>query len=207
MFSRVKWLFFDVGSTLVDETAAYESRIREMSDAAGRTYESVYEMALDFYRQNKKGDRETAGALGIAVPEWHKELETPYPDAADCLRMLHPRFKIGIIANQSLGTADRLRGYGLLPYIDLLISSAEEGVEKPDSRIFTLALERSGCRPEEAVMIGDRIDNDILPAKALGMRTIRLRQGFARYGSVTADAEMPDCTADNLTELCSILEL
>ena len=58
------------------------------------------------------------------------------------------------------------------------MASAEEGVAKPDRRIFDIALERSGCKPENAVMIGDRVDNDILPAKAVGMKTVLVGQGL-----------------------------
>jgi len=205
MFRGIKWVFFDVGSTLVDESAAYDARIRKIAAAAGQSSESVYETALEFYRRNQKGDREAARVFGTAVPVWQKELETPYPDAVQCLRELHSRYKIGIIANQPPGTEERLRGYGLLPHIDLVISSAEEGVAKPEPDIFELALRRSGCRPEEGVMIGDRIDNDILPAKTLGMHTIRIRQGFGRFRNITSDAEKADCTVDCLTELCTIL--
>ena len=56
MFENIKWLFFDVGSTLVDEHLAYEHRMREMADLANTTYSSVYETAMTFYKQNKKGD-------------------------------------------------------------------------------------------------------------------------------------------------------
>lgn len=63
-------------------------------------------------------------------------------------------------------------------YINLTISSAEAGIAKPDLTIFRLALERAGCAAENSVMIGDRLDNDIIPAKPLGMHTIWVRQGF-----------------------------
>ncbi len=55
MFENIKWLFFDVGSTLVDEHLAYEHRMREMADLTNTTYSSVYETAMTFYKQNKKG--------------------------------------------------------------------------------------------------------------------------------------------------------
>lgn len=76
-------------------------------------------------------------------------------------------------------------------YIDLVIASAEEGVSKPDRRIFEIALERSGCKPENAVMIGDRIDNDIVPAKQLGMKTIWIKQGFGSLWTVMDESEKP----------------
>lgn len=86
--------------------------------------------------------------------------------------------QLGVIANQSLGTSERLENLGVRKYLDLIIASAEEGVSKPDRHIFEIALERSSCKPENAVMIGDRIDNDIVPAKQLGMKTIWVKQGF-----------------------------
>ena len=206
MLENIKWLFFDVGSTLIDEHLAYEHRMREMADLANTTYSSVYETAMTFYKQNKKGDLETAKLLGVELPKWHKEDEILYSDAAKCLEILSSRYKIGIIANQSLGTKERLEQHGILQYIDLVIASAEEGVAKPDKRIFELALNRSNCKPGDAVMIGDRIDNDIVPAKLMGMRTIWIKQGYGQYWNITDDAEKADRMVHSLIEICNVLK-
>lgn len=56
MFENIKWLFFDVGSTIVDEHLAYEHRMREIADSANTTYTNVYEMAITFYKQNEKSE-------------------------------------------------------------------------------------------------------------------------------------------------------
>ena len=72
------------------------------------------------------------------------------------MKKLSRIYKIGVIANQSLGTSERLENLGVRKYLDLIIASAEEGVSKPDRRIFEIALERSSCKPENEVMIGDR---------------------------------------------------
>lgn len=205
MFENIKWLFFDVGSTIVDERIAYENRLKGIADLANVTYSYVYETAMEFYKQNKKGDLETAKLLVVELPKWRKEDERLYHNAAVCLKVLSNRYKIGIIANQSLGTKERLDKYGILQYIDLVIASAEEGVAKPDQRIFEIALERSGCEPENAVMIGDRIDNDIVPAKALGMNTIWIKQGFGQYWNIVKEMERADYTVKDLKELCSVL--
>lgn len=205
MLENIKWLFFDVGSTLVDEHLAYEHRMREMADLANTTYSSVYETAMTFYKQNKKGDLETAKLLGVELPKWHKEDEILYSDTTKCLEILSGRYKIGIIANQSLGTKARLEQHGILQYIDLVIASAEEGVAKPDKRIFELALNRSNCKPGDAVMIGDRIDNDIVPAKLMGMRTIWIKQGYGQYWDITDEVEKADCTVHSLMEICNVL--
>ena len=114
---------------------------------------------------------------------------------------LSERYKIGIIANQNPGSKERLNKLGLLKYIDLVIASAEEGVEKPDLRIFQLALERANCKPEEAVMVGDRIDNDMIPAKKIGMKTVWIKQGFGGLSEQMTEAQQPDYSVDSLKEL------
>ena len=114
---------------------------------------------------------------------------------------LSERYKIGIIANQNPGSKERLNKLGLLKYIDLVIASAEEGVAKPDLRIFQLALERANCKPEEAVMVGDRIDNDMIPAKKIGMKTVWIKQGFGGLSEQMTEAQQPDYSVDSLKEL------
>lgn len=60
MFESVEWLFFDVGSTIMNEYIAYEHRLKDIADLANMSYEKVYKIAVEFYKQNKKGDLETA---------------------------------------------------------------------------------------------------------------------------------------------------
>ena len=205
MFTNITWLFFDVGSTLIDEQFAYKHRMQDIAKAANTTYQKVYDTAMEFYKQNKKGDLETAKQLGVPLPKWHTEDEILYPDAAQCLKILSRKYKIGIIANQELGTKNRLQQQGILQYIDLVLASAEEGVAKPDEKIFKIALERAACKSDNAIMIGDRIDNDIIPAKNLGFHTIWIKQGLGQYWNITKEDETPDCIVQNLTELCDIL--
>ncbi len=197
----VRWVFFDIGSTLVDESRAYDRRIRETVAGSGVSYEQFYEEMLDFYRQNKKGDLEAAKKFGLTLPPWYSGEERLYPDAVPCLQALQGRFYLGVIANQPPGTAARLEKMGLAPYFDRVISSAEEGVAKPDPAIFQIALERAGCCPEEAVMTGDRLDNDIAPAKRLGMKTIWIKRGFGGLSSIRTPGEKPDFIVKDLSEL------
>lgn len=205
MLENIEWLFFDVGSTLVDEHVAYEHRMREIAESAGTTYEKVYEAALKFYRQNKKGDLETAKLSGAALPEWHGEDEMLYDDTIKSLEILSGRYKIGVIANQPPGTRERLKKHGILQYMDVIVASAEEGAAKPDRKIFETALRKSNCKAEHSVMIGDRIDNDIVPANLLGMHTIWIKQGFGQYWRVKREIEKADAVVHSLIEICGIL--
>lgn len=200
----VKWIFFDVGSTLVDETEAYNHRIRDAIAGTDITLEQFQKKRLEFAKQNLKGDLEALKFFGLEKPAWHGEDEVPYPEAEEALRYLkNLGYRIGVIANQSLGTAERLAKWNLLQYIDVVAASAELGVAKPDPAIFQKAFEMAGCTAEEAVMVGDRLDNDMVPAKKLGMRTIWVKQGFNAYQdtALIAQEHQPDASVENLSEL------
>ncbi len=200
----IKWIFFDIGSTLVDETEAYNHRIRDAIAGTDITFEQFQEKRREFAKQNLKSDLEALKFFGLSKPAWHREDEVLYPEAEEILQYLkNLGYKIGVIANQSLGTAERLEQWNLLQYIDVVAASAELGMAKPDSAIFYKAMELAGCTAEEAVMIGDRLDNDIVPAKKLGMRTVWVKQGFNAYQdtSLIEPECRPDATIENLVEL------
>lgn len=65
MFDQLEWLFFDIGSTLVDERAAYAHRFRDIASLAHVPYEAVYETAVRFYRQNQKVTRKPQSTLAF----------------------------------------------------------------------------------------------------------------------------------------------
>jgi HAD superfamily hydrolase (TIGR01509 family) len=127
-----------------------------------------------------------------------------YEGVDELLRMLSTSYKIGVIANQSVSSTDRLSKWGLMPWISICLCSFELGLEKPDPAIFELALERVRCSASQAVMIGDRIDNDIRPARLLGWKTIRIAQGFARFQSPRDGLDEADLTLANLKELAPL---
>ena len=198
--NNIKWIFFDMGSTLIDETLAMEHRIREVIEGSDVTYEQFVEKKIFFAKQNKSADLETIKFFGLTKTPWHKEDERLFPDTMKCLKKLHGQYRIGIIANQSLGSKERLERFGILEYIDLVVASAEEGMAKPDKRILMIALERAGCKVNEAAMVGDRLDNDIVPANEIGMYTIWIKQGNWKDACPREELEQPDMTVESLCE-------
>ena len=127
--NNIKWIFFDMGSTLIDETLAMEHRIREVIEGSDVTYEQFVENKIFFAKQNKSADLETIKFFGLTKTPWHKEDERLFPDTMKCLKKLHGQYMIGIIANQSLGSKERLERFGILEYIDLVVASAESKKE------------------------------------------------------------------------------
>lgn len=188
---KAKWLFFDIGSTLVDETEAYAHRIRETIAGTNVSYAQFEAAMRRFAAQGASGYAEAAAYFNLVKAPWHSEDERPYADCASTLKELKARgYSLGVIANQLPGAEARLDAWGLLPFFTVVASSAECGFTKPSPELFYRALDHANCSSKDAVMIGDRLDNDILPARLLGMQTVWIRHGFCSDSgsSVPADA-------------------
>lgn len=203
--TNYKWLFFDIGSTLINEEKAYQDRIEQAIAETNITYDTFYQRMLVLFQEGQKGDLIALQEYGLERPKWKSELEILYPDAKIVLETLHNRYKIGIIANQLSGLEERLKKVAIRQWIDLIISSADCGFSKPSSKIFQLALQRALCSASSAIMIGDRLDNDIAPAKALDMKTIWIKQGFSAYSPIQSPSEEPDFTVNSLSDLLKVL--
>ncbi len=206
----IRCLFFDVGYTLVDEDAVWEVRCREQAGmpearalnlTAGNIYREIEEASRKYLPQY----RTVVEKYGFtqAAP-YRGELETLYPEAPAVLAALSQKYSLGVIANQAKGLKERFREWGIQPYFTAVASSWEAGALKPDPALFRYALSLARCAPEETVMIGDRLDNDIAPAKALGMKTVWLRQGFGALQTPKGPEYTPDYTVDSLAELPGI---
>jgi HAD superfamily hydrolase (TIGR01549 family) len=147
-----------------------------------------------------------ANAQNAYAHDAYEHDELLYKNTRMCFKKLSRRFKIGIIANQCLATKKWLEQHGILQYIDLVIISKEEDMTaKTNQEIFELALNKSDCRPNNAVMIGDRIENDIIPAKSLGFHTIWLKHGLGQHFENSEDICKADFIVYSLYELCNLL--
>ena len=86
------------------------------------------------------------------------------------------------------------------------MTSVDAGCEKPDARIFSLALKAAGVNANEAVMVGDRVAKDIVGGNRMGMKTILLKWNQRYQEIVTGQEEQPTYTIRHLTELLDILD-
>ena len=201
----IKWIFFDVGSTLVDETKAYDHRALDAIAGTNITFQEFDEMRIDLARQGLDGNSAAIKHFGLTKTPWHSEDELPYTDAESTLAHLFQRgYKLGIIANQKPGTSERLESWKLRQYFDIIVASAEIGYAKPDLRIFEKALELAGCTAQECVMVGDRLDNDMHPAKAVGMTTVWIKNGLAKYQNAKLGMGIADYSIERLSDLLLI---
>lgn len=201
----IKWIFFDVGSTLVDETDAYDHRVRDMVAGTGITFEEFDNMRIVLACQGFDGNSAAIEYFGLEKTPWHSEDEIPFSDAQSTLETLCRKdYNIGIIANQNPGLEKRLENWGLRQYFEVIASSAEIGYSKPDKEIFESAFKLAGCTAQESVMVGDRLDNDIIPAKSVGMKTVWVKNGLAKYQNADLGKGVADHQISSLSELLLI---
>ncbi len=209
----MKVLFFDVGYTLVNEDAVWDDRCHQQAktDEAKKLGLS----AADIYHEIEMASISRKPQFRTLIDKYafkevapyRTELEKLYEEVPAVIKALSQKYELGIIANQLDGLKERLEAFGLLKYFKYIISSWDLQIMKPDIRIFEYALDKANCTPQEACMIGDRLDNDILPAKSLGMKTIWIKQGFGALQKPLSKSEEPDYTISNLSELLEIFNL
>ncbi len=205
---------FDVGETLVDETRHWTDWANWMGvptftffAAMGviverrRPHREVFELVQPGYDlAAAQAERQAAG--------WSYSLERGdfYPDAFPCLADLRSHgYRVGISGNQPEAAEASLHEVGVPA--DFIASSSGWGVEKPSPAFFARVVKVAGCPAAEIAYVGDRLDNDVLPAKAAGMSAIFIRRG--PWGIVHAgwpDAARADARLESLSELRGALE-
>jgi FMN phosphatase YigB (HAD superfamily) len=149
---------------------------------------------------------ETLVDEATAYERWRVESATTFvfadrdlhADALTCLTALRARsLRLGAAGNMHARHEDFMR-----PHVDFVGSSERWGVSKPDAGFFARVVEAAGVPPEEILYVGDRVDNDVLPARAAGLHTVRIRRG------AHAGVESPagTVTIGSLDELPEALE-
>jgi putative hydrolase of the HAD superfamily len=183
----IRALFSEQNMPISDEQ--YAAAWREVIDEfAPNAYSAViYKLAA--------GDEEIAPSVWreVARRGGERGLLELRPGIPELLEELTSRgLKLGLAANQPTDVIDRMEAKGIAKYFASMAVSGTHGFHKPDVRLFLHACEALGVTPNECIMVGDRIDCDIVPARQLGMRTVRLRTGrHATQEPRTAD-ERPE---------------
>jgi len=197
----IRWIFFDVGNVLFSDDPV-------MTLVYQRLWEAIHQAQPDFSFDQLMAEREhlirtnsyghySMLALHYLDPRtWetvHRAIQAevraaplvyyiPVLGARPVLETLVGCYRLAIAANQPPSCRTMLQHFQLLSFFDVVGLSDEMGLAKPDPRFFQFLLEQAGVAAAEALMIGDRTDYDIGPAKQLGMKTIRLILSLAAKG-------------------------
>ena len=193
----IKYIFFDLGLTLVENHMA--ERYRMALEVSGicttpEQAETIYHLANKYFMRERpgslgKGDRrvfeeyvscvcELAGdtTKKYAVIKALQEMERPewkaFPYTNEVLSHLKEQvIGLGLISNWDNSCRQVLKDNGLDQYLDPIIVSSEEGMEKPDERIFAKALAAVNITSEECIYVGDNYYDDAVGSAKLGIRS------------------------------------
>ena len=215
MKNDIKWLFFDLGGTLIDETEQEKAIVEAINEELRISCEDIYaamvKMSIAYKNPVKEALRMLTGSdelfdiINKSGKYYPPELARLFPGVDEVLKELSRRYKLGIIANQGSGMERRLKNHGIHEYFSVFAGSGDVGVSKPDPAIFSYALEMAGCEARQAVMIGDRLDNDIYPAKKLGFVTIWAKQGLGGHQKPKNGDYEADYAVGKVTEVTQLL--
>jgi putative hydrolase of the HAD superfamily len=203
----IRAIFFDAGNTLIRmdpvaiagalaeqgvhasvedvERAEWRARVRldaSFNQGTSTEHPSTGDRYL-VYILDELGVRSPATVAALTA--WRgrynppKGLWTAMEPEAEAALMLARRagLTIAVISNSNGTVADILGELGLGRHLDFVIDSSEVGVEKPDPRIFQIALDRAGLEPRQAAYVGDLYSIDVLGARAAGLHAILMDPG------------------------------
>jgi MIP family channel proteins len=115
-----------------------------------------------------------------------------YPDAKPTVAALASRYKLGVVANPREKMIKALRRDGLMQYFTVVASPEQVGARTPQPRMWRRALDEVDVPANRAVHVGNRMDNDVRPAKEAGLHTIWLLRGEAPPSPTLEQLAEPD---------------
>lgn len=183
--SKARWVVLDVGETLIDETRIF----RIWSEVlAIPQFTLMAVLGGSISTEEKPEDWRRFFEL-LQEPEWNArqpeveerfggfQAQDLYPDALRALGALKAAgYRLAITANQPARRRDELLALGV--DVEVMAMSEAMGISKPDPAFFARTLELIGSPAAgDVAYVGDRVDNDVRPSRAAGMRSVWIRRG------------------------------
>jgi HAD superfamily hydrolase (TIGR01662 family) len=206
-------VFFDLGETLIDETRMWREWAAYM-DVPEQAFMAAFEEVIAEGEHHHRAfeclrpgfDPKAAQRQRVADgTRYLFRTSDLYPDARACLASLRQAgYFVGIAGNQSRDLLESILALGL--DADIITTSEHLGFEKPSPKFYEALLSQTGFRPDQAAYVGDRVDNDILPARAVGMTTVFIERGpWGRIHAGRGDAACADIRISALSDLTAAL--
>lgn len=202
---RIRAICFDVGETLIDETRFW-NEVAQYAGVPGFTLAGT----LGGLIERRENHRSIFGYLQIEsldpnVIGYRIERADLYPDVVRTLKELRAEhYRIAIAGNQGEGVAEQIEALDL--GAEVIGTAALWGVPKPEPAFFHRLCDELNLEPSQVVSVGDRLDNDVLPAMEVGMQAVHIRRG--PWGTIQAGwPESADVRwkIDRLGQLCDTL--
>lgn len=209
----IRAVAFDVGETLISDDRGWGA----WADWLGVNRHTLSALVGAVVAQG----RDNADALRLVRPGIDIEAERAameragrgeeleesdlYPDVRTSLAALRAcGVRVVVAGNQTARAAELLRALDLP--VDALATSGEWGVAKPAPEFFARTVELAGVPAEEVLYVGDHPQNDVIPARAAGLRAAHLRRGpLGHLWADSEDAQAADWQVGSLAELVDVL--
>jgi len=182
------------------DRAAYET---DVAEAVAAFSPSVRDYVL---WKHTRPDRTQYGKLCSAHVDEIRRRRPPLKLMAgigDELRALSADFRLVIAGQYGRELLDLLDRHALLDCFASRLTQDDFEITKPDPRYLEAIARAVGVEPNECIMVGDRIDKDVVPAKQLGMKTIRIRVGLHKHQEARTPDELPDAELDGVRGLAA----
>jgi HAD superfamily hydrolase (TIGR01509 family) len=216
---EIHMVFFDIGGVMYDDTVYARSWVKALRESGAeftdeefdREYVATRSAQSESFRRRLTRtflgeDADLSAVEARAAKYWAYPPTAIYPDVLPCLEALAGRYRLGIIANQPTSVRAAMDRDGLSPFFEVWGVSDDLGLQKPDPKLFSQVLYTAGVAPTHAVMLGDRLDYDVRPAKSAGMRAIWVLRGEAPDEPTPEQLAEPDAFVRTLAEIPAMLE-
>jgi putative hydrolase of the HAD superfamily len=183
----VRGVIFDFGGVLIDMRWDVSEGLERSHDLPRHalldtlyrtsTWRAIERGQGDLQAWRAEAHRLLEARAGRALPRLHAAWEAArhlIPPNVALARRLRPAYRTAILSNADLSLRGRLRELGIHDLFDTVVSSAEEGVAKPETEIYQRAAARIGLAPEACLFVDDAEAN-VRAAEAIGMRGLVYR--------------------------------
>lgn len=215
-----KNVFLDAGGVILDETEHEQIRAAlavSLLDKQNSTYsiadywddvdEAVHIYVPQVYEYvfwKHTGEYESFGKLYIEYKTLCNQLSPGLKlmhGISEVLPKLSRSYHLGVAGQYGKELITLLEEKDLVEYFKYTATQDDFLLTKPDPRYFEQILDKAGVEASESVMIGDRIDKDVIPAQQVGMKTIRIKTGLHRNQVARIPIEIADIEIDTIFEI------
>jgi HAD superfamily hydrolase (TIGR01509 family) len=218
--AAIDHVFLDIGGVLYDDRVYAEAWRRALREAGGTFSDERFEEEYAVCRAGQDrsfrvhlatvflgAGADIAALEARAARYWQYPPGALHVDVVPTLTELRGAgYRLGVIANQPSEIRSAMQRDGLVGFFETWGVSDDLGLHKPDPALFVRTLELAGVEPERTVMVGDRLDYDVRPANAAGMRTVWILRGEAPDDPTPAQLRVPDAVIEELQQLRGVLE-
>jgi len=216
----IKNIFLDAGGVILDEKIFEENSSKiitniikkfnknysisdywnDVDEAVHRYVPNVYDYVL--YKHIRDIDVFKSSKIQYKNEIKQSNTEFYFIDGIqEFLEKFSKDYNIGIIGQYGIDFKQFLKNNSVLHYFTFSEIQDDYNITKPNPKYFEAILEKCICKAKESIMVGDRIDKDIIPAKMIGMKTIRIKVGIHKNQEPRIPEEIPDLTIEGIKDI------